>query len=150
MARSDKVQFRREFTLTSNGYAGDDAGFFVGDIASLHVDFTTASKISYLITGRVGRTGEWEEIKKGKDEDHLENINIRKYEYFRLEIFNVESSTAVVIFGYESNAPQSDLQVIQSERDFKLLSDSASSLKKIEKELKKLNLYMEIITGDKL
>jgi hypothetical protein len=149
MARSDKVQFRREFTLTSNGYAGNSDGFFVGDILSLHVDILNGN-ISYLIEGKVGREGEWRTIKSGSNERYIENIDIRAFEYVRVEISKITSSTKIILFGYENNIVQESIISKLEGNELQFALESRDNLEQIVEELKKLNTYMSIITGEDL
>jgi hypothetical protein len=149
MARSDKVPFRREFTMTSAGYAGTAEGFFVGDILSLHIDFSTNST-SCLIEGKVGRQGIWETLAKNSGTGHFTNLDIRAYEYVRIQIFNIVSSTNIVMFGYETNIDTEEVTIKYNDRDFLQLCRLTDSNKNIEELLTKLNEYMEILTGEKL
>ena len=149
MARSDKVPFRREFTLTSNGYVGNADGFFVGDILSLHIDIVDKSA-GLLLEGKVGRQGNWELITSVNKVKSLPNIDIREYEYVRIQAFDIVSSTNVVIFGYEQNILQTALETVASERDFNTNIAIKCLLVEIKEELIKLNLQMAEITGDEI
>lgn len=149
MARSDKVPFRREFTLTSNGYVGNADGFFVGDILSLHIDIVDKSA-GLLLEGKVGRQGNWELITSVNKVKSLPNIDIREYEYVRIQAFDIVSSTNVVIFGYEQNILQTALETVASERDFNTNLAIKCLLVEIKEELIKLNLQMAEITGDEI
>ena len=149
MARSDKVPFRREFTLTSNGYVGNADGFFVGDILSLHIDIVDKTA-GLLLEGKVGRQGNWELITSVNKVKSLPNIDIREYEYVRIQAFDIASSTNVVIFGYEQNILQTALETVASERDFNTNMEIKCLLVEIKKELVKLNLQMAEITGDEI
>lgn len=148
MARSDKVQFRREFTLTSNGYVGSSEGFFVGDILSLHVDFL-GEEVSYLIQGKVGRQGIWVNL-PNKGHGHISDLDIRAYEYVRIEVFNIDTSINVIMFGYEENVKQDSIIAKLSGNEERINLENNDNLKQIKNELIKLNQYMEIITGDKV
>lgn len=153
MARSDKVQFRREFTLTSNGYAGTSEGFFVGDILSLHIDIL-GDKNTFILEGRVGLANEWTTIVAKASDDsfrHYQDIDIRAFEYIRLELFGVsDTPVRTILFGYEHNAIQTEINTKASDRDFNISLNDSCTLSDIKEELVKLNQYMEIITGDKL
>ena len=149
MARSDKVPFRREFTLTSNSYVGNADGFFVGDILSLHIDIVDKTA-GLLLEGKVGRQGNWELITSVNKVKSLPNIDIREYEYVRIQAFDIVSSTNVVIFGYEQNILQTALETVASERDFNTNIAIKCLLVEIKEELIKLNLQMAEITGDEI
>jgi hypothetical protein len=152
MARSDKVPFRREFTVSTNGYLGSADGFFVGDILSLHIA-VLGDDVGILLQGKVGRTGEWQNISvlpSTDDKRHYNDIDIRAFEYFRLELFNVKASTDITLFGYENNIDK-QINIVQlSDRDRDTVLSDSCTLKEIKEELLKLNQYMHIITGDKL
>jgi len=147
MARSDKVPFRREFNITSNGYVGNDEGFFVGDILSLHVDIVN-KKAGLLVQGRVGRSGDWHTIASEGNSTGISNIDIRQYEYVRIEITNVSNSTNVILFGYEQNVLQTNIETIATDRDFNINIQIKCLLGEIKDELIKLNLQMAEITGE--
>lgn len=149
MARSDKVPFRREFNITSNGFIGSDEGFFVGDILSLHIDIVD-KQASLLVQGKVGRQGNWELINSKNNVKSLPNIDIREYEYIRIQAFDISSSTNIILFGYEQNILQEVLETIASDRDFNNNLEIKCLLVEIKKELVKLNLQMAEITGDEI
>lgn len=147
MARSDKVPFRREFNITSNGFIGNEDGFFVGDILSLHIDVVN-KKAGLLVQGRVGRGGDWHTIDSRGNTTGLSNIDIRQYEYVRIQITNVKSSTSVILFGYEQNVLQTNIETIATDRDFDINIQIKCLLGEIKDELIKLNLQMTDITGE--
>lgn len=149
MARSDKVPFRREFNITSNGFIGSDEGFFVGDILSLHIDIVD-KQASLLVQGKVGRQGNWELINSKNNVKSLPNIDIREYEYIRIQAFDISSSTNIILFGYEQNILQEVLETVASDRDFNNNLEIKCLLVEIKKELVKLNLQMAEITGDEI
>lgn len=147
MARSDKVPFRREFTLSSSGYVGSDDGFFVGDILSLHIDIDAAS-VSFILEGRVGNTGSWEKMNLPTGTTHKSGIDIREFEYIRLQLLNVRTDTRVTLFGYEDNVRIDNQLVTLSNRDYNELCESKFLLEEIKNNLEKLNMHMAIITGE--
>jgi hypothetical protein len=149
MARSDKVAFRREFTLTTSGYVGDSTGFFVGDIFSLHVDILDGAT-TILAEGKVGREGDWETILTGPTQRHVAPLDIRSYEYVRVQIFKITKTTQVILFGYDAPIVQKQIVTEAGERDFTHILNAVCDIAEIKNELKTLNKYMEIITGDKL
>ena len=149
MARSDKVPFRREFNITRNGFIGSDEGFFVGDILSLHIDIVD-KQASLLVQGKVGRQGNWELINSKNNVKSLPNIDIREYEYIRIQAFDISSSTNIILFGYEQNILQEVLETVASDRDFNNNLEIKCLLVEIKKELVKLNLQMAEITGDEI
>ena len=149
MARSDKVPFRREFRLESNGYVGSEDGFFVGDILSLHVDIVD-KQAGLLVQGKVGRQGDWETISSTGNVKSLPNIDIREYEYIRIQAFNITSSTNIILFGYEQNILQEVLETVATDRDFNNNIEIKCLLVEIKQELIKLNLQMAEITGDEI
>lgn len=149
MARSDKVPFRREFRLESNGYVGSEDGFFVGDILSLHVDIVD-KQAGLLVQGKVGRQGDWETISSTGNVKSLPNIDIREYEYIRIQAFNISSSTNIILFGYEQNILQEVLETVATDRDFNNNIEIKCLLVEIKQELIKLNLQMAEITGDEI
>ena len=149
MARSDKVPFRREFRLESNGYVGSEDGFFVGDILSLHVDIVD-KQAGLLVEGKVGRQGDWETISSTGNVKSLPNIDIREYEYIRIQAFNITSSTNIILFGYEQNILQEVLETVATDRDFNNNIEIKCLLVEIKQELIKLNLQMAEITGDEI
>lgn len=150
MARSDKVAFRREFSITEPGYVGNESvGFFVGDILSLHIDFSRIGT-AFILEGKVGRQGTWENIETGSKGSHFPDIDIRSYEYFRLCIIDVTQPVNVIIFGYEENVIQKEITTKYNDRDFMQLCKMTQASEDMREELIKLNKYMEIITGEKL
>lgn len=149
MARSDKVPFRREFRLESNGYVGSEDGFFVGDILSLHVDIVD-KQAGLLVEGKVGRQGDWETISSTGNVKSLPNIDIREYEYIRIQAFNISSATNIILFGYEQNILQEVLETVATDRDFNNNIEIKCLLVEIKQELIKLNLQMAEITGDEI
>jgi len=149
MARSDKVPFRREFRLESNGYVGSEDGFFVGDILSLHVDIVD-KQAGLLVQGKVGRQGDWETISSTGNVKSLPNIDIREYEYIRIQAFNISSSTNIILFGYEQNILQEVLETVATDRDFNNNIEIKCLLVEIKQELIKLNLQMAEITGEEI
>lgn len=149
MSRSDKVPFRREFSMSSDGYVGSDEGFFVGDILSLHLDVNKPS-IGFVLQGKVGRDGEWEKIKLESGTTHKADIDVRSFEYIRLEVLNINEETKVTLFGYENNTRIENQLVTLSDKDYKELCQSKFLLEEIRDSLGKLNIYMSIITGEDL
>lgn len=147
MARSDKVPFRREFRLESNGYVGSEDGFFVGDILSLHIDVVN-KKAGLLVQGKVGRTGDWHTIASEGNSTGISDIDIRQYEYVRIEATNIRSFTNVILFGYEQNVLQTNIETIATDRDFNINIQIKCLLGEIKEELIKLNLQMADITGE--
>jgi hypothetical protein len=147
MARSDKVPFRREFNVTSNGYIGNEEGFFVGDILSLNIDVVN-KKAGLLVQGRVGRSGDWHTIASEGNTTGISNIDIRQYEYVRIEITNVRNSINVILFGYEQNVLQTNIETVATDRDFNINVQIKCLLGEIKEELIKLNLQMAEITGE--
>jgi hypothetical protein len=146
LARSDKVPFRREFTAATSGYVGDSEGFFVGDILSLHMDFNIPNA-SFLLEGKVGRKGVWENISKKKG-NHFPSVDVRAFEYIRLELIDVTASTTVTLFGYADNIVTSEITTVAGDRDFLQLCTLTESNRHIEELLRTLNKHMEIITGE--
>lgn len=149
MARNDKVPFRREFTLTSNGYVGNADGFFVGDILSLHIDIVTV-KAGVLVEGKVGRQGDWQRITNANNVNNIPNIDIRQYEYVRINLTNIKNTTNIVLFGYEENIIQTNIETIATDRDFDINIQIKCLLGEIKEELVKLNQQMIEITGDEI
>jgi hypothetical protein len=147
MARSDKVPFRREFTLTSSGYVGTSDGFFVGDILSLHIDINRPS-VTFVMEGRVGIQGEWEKINLPTGTRHKAGVDIREFEYIRIEALNIRLNTKITLFGYEDNVRIENQLVTLSEKDFNQLHDSRYLLEEIKDTLEKINRHMTIITGE--
>lgn len=149
MARSDKVPFRREFAFDSGGFIGPEDGMFVGDILSLHMDFSVKS-ISCLLEGKIGKQGIWENIGKDSGTGHYGSVDIRSYEYIRLSVFDVTQPATVVIFGYENNVIQEEINIKYNDRDFMQLCKLTQASEDTRDLLIKLNKYMEIITGEDL
>lgn len=149
MARNDKVPFRREFTLTSNGYVGNADGFFVGDILSLHIDIVNV-KAGVLVEGKVGRQGDWQRITNANNVNNIPNIDIRQYEYVRINLTNIKNTTNIVLFGYEENIIQTNIETIATDRDFDINIQIKCLLGEIKEELVKLNQQMIEITGDEI
>ena len=149
MARSDKVPFRREFKVAQNGFVGDSEGFFVGDILSLHIDVVN-KQVNFFVQGKVGRHGDWEIITSKDNVKSLPNIDIREYEYVRIQALNVIAETEIIIFGYEQNVLQSNLETTLSDRDFNTNIEIKCLLGEIKNELIKLNIQMSEITGDEI
>ena len=147
MARSDKVPFRREFTVASNGYIGNEEGFFVGDILSLNIDVVN-KKAGLLVQGKVGRSGDWHTIASEGNSTGISNIDIRQYEYVRIETTNIRSSTNIILFGYEQNVLQTNIETVATDRDFNINFQIKCLLGEIKEELIKLNLQMAEITGE--
>lgn len=148
MARNDKVPFRREFTVTSNGYVGDSNGFYVGDIMSLHVD-SSVDNTGFFVEGRTSTKTKWETIHiNGEKRD----VDIREWEYVRVSVKLPKASTSitVVLFGYSIPVDKKEIITVSSEKDLHLALENNNNLKQILIELEKLNDYMSIITGDKL
>ena len=149
MARNDKVPFRREFTLTANGYVGNADGFFVGDILSLHIDIVNV-KAGVLVEGKVGRQGDWQRITNANNVNNIPNIDIRQYEYVRINLTNIKNTTNIVLFGYEENIIQTNIETIATDRDFDINIQIKCLLGEIKEELVKLNQQMIEITGDEI
>jgi hypothetical protein len=147
MARSDKVPFRREFILSAPGYAGSDEGFFVGDILSLHIDIDRSS-VTFILEGRVGRDGVWEKMNLPTGTTHKAGVDVREFEYVRLQVLNVRTDTRVTLFGYENNVRVENQLVTLSNRDYNELCESKFLLEEIKNNLEKLNMHMAIITGE--
>jgi len=146
MARSDKVPFRREFTLTENSYAGDENGLFVGDILSLHIDINKPSGM-FFVEGKIGRSGSWEQVALGNNN---EGIDIRAFEYIRIYVSGVSTSTTITIFGYPDNIIQQEVTVKATDNEVNRSIENNMLLCDIKDELKILNQYMSIITGDEI
>jgi hypothetical protein len=147
MARSDKVPFRREFTMTSSGYAGSSDGLFVGDVLSLHIDIDQPS-VTFLLEGKVGRSGDWEKVDLPTGTRHKAGVDVREFEYVRLEVLNVRKATRVTMFGYENNVRVENQLVTLSNRDYNELCESKFLLEEIKNNLERLNMHMAIITGE--
>lgn len=147
MARSDKVQFRREFSLSNEGYVGTSEGFFVGDIMSLHVSIIDGTP-SHLLQGKVGRKGEWVNICSGDQTRHIPNIDIRQHEYVRLFISSISTEAIVTLFGYEAPVDK-DVQAISIEEYHKNnILDQNDLLYSILDELKGIKLHLQCITDE--
>lgn len=148
MARSDKSPFRREIVVTSSGYVGDSNGFYVPDIMSLHVD-SSVENTGFFVEGRTSVKTKWETIHlDGEKKD----IDIRAWEYVRVSVTLPTSaiSATIVLFGYGIPVDRKEIIAISSKKDMDLNIENNNNLKQILTELQKLNMYMSIITGDKL
>jgi hypothetical protein len=144
MARNDKVKFRREYTITSDGYLGDSTGLFVGDILSLHIDIVS-NKASIVVEGKIGHTGDWNKIAIMPNAESLMDIDLREYEYVRIHAYNVDTSTKIVLFGYDVPVLQREINVIQSKEDERRNIDNNIVLKEMLEELKKINIHLSLI-----
>ena len=103
MARSDKVPFRREFSVTSDQWLASDDGFVVGDVLSLHVHVIDGTDTGVLVEGRVGRTSAWTLLEKHTGSGHFPEIDVRDWEYVRIFASGVPSTGAdFIIFGYDT------------------------------------------------
>jgi len=147
MARSDKVQFRREFKIDSGGYLGGGfQGFFVGDILSMHIDLSSSAS-SILVEGRVGNSGDWELLRKTSQVYSLTNIDLRDIEYVRVYLVPIHSKgVRAVLFGYDSPA---DRNTDKRDAETKHISlQQYSELTEIKDILLEMNTRLKIITGE--
>lgn len=148
MARNDKVPFRREITITENGYVGTNSGFFVGDIMSLHVN-TENNKDSILVEGKSSVIGNWETLYRGYE---TKDIDIKAWEHIRVSVtLGIGyTSSKIVLFGYELPIDK-DIQITHpTDNNLRIELQNNDNLEAIKLELEKLNTYMAIITGEKI
>lgn len=148
MARSDKIPFRREFTITSSGFLGDANGFYVGDIMSMHIN-SSVNTTGFSVQGRSSIKHNWETIHKNGE---LQDLDVRQWEYIRVDAFLLSgvASDTIILFGYDLPRDK-DIQITQTVGpDLNYMSDTAQCLKEIREELYRLNRYMEEIVGEPL
>jgi hypothetical protein len=149
MARSNSVAFRREFTLTESGYAGSADGFFVGDIQSLHIDFSK-NQVGVLLEGKVGKSGDWEFILKNTNVGFIRDIDISPYEYVRVNIIPINiPSVNIVLFGYEP-APKSQIQTVTLTPEETFANHQMLNIQEqMLFTLKGIEFHLSLITGEK-
>lgn len=151
MARSDKAPFRRELIMTEDGYFIHDEGFYVGDIKTIHINILNGQDSNYKIEGKVGRSGDWQRIfTTSKSQRHIPNIDISEFEWVRLEVFGIDEATEVIMFGYKEATALKEMPITFNENDLNRNIDQVCLLKDIKEELQKLNIYMELITGEEI
>lgn len=147
MARSDKVPFRREYTFSEDGILTADQGEFVGDILSLHMSFSRPT--SYKLEGKVSRDGAWNTLSQGTSLS-VDNVDLRPVEYIKLTIVEVDETTSVTLFGYNDDIAKDIIMVTKVGDELDRDIENTNRLTEIRDELRKLNLYMSIITGEDL
>jgi hypothetical protein len=152
MARSDIAPFRREATMSSSGYfLNEKNGFYVGDIKTLHMDILNGNETSYLLEGKVGRTGEWQQIQGDSlTNRHFKNADISSYEYIRLKLYDVAHNVDVVIFGYTDNPILKELTVKEEQSVLERNVEIVCLLTEIKEELQKNNIFLSEILGEEL
>jgi hypothetical protein len=141
MARNDKVPFRREITVTENGYVGNSTGFFVGDIMSLHVN-TEHTTDDLTVQAKSSVSGTWETIYSGPE---TEGIDIRMWEHIRVFINISNGTSQVVLFGYD--LPVDSVKTVNlNEKDSSNVFYNNIVTEKILKQLEIMNIHLGILT----
>jgi hypothetical protein len=149
MARSDKVKFRREYTVSSGAYLGDSInGFFVGDVLSLHIDLDLPSS-SVLIEGRIGTSGPWVFLRKATGEVHIGDVDLTQMEYFRINVVPLTGvPIKVIMFGYDNPVQSGKTLTEKDDRDFDLDIKNQQLLEEIRDSLQSINTHLSFITGE--
>jgi len=150
MARSIEAPFRREFPISLKGILGDSNGIYVGDIKTLHISMNPVNSADGFIEGKIGRDGLWTTIPFTLTEGKTGAIDISEIEYVRFTVTRVDKLTDLNMFGYQEQSKPDILQVELSQADVDRSTETLSTLKDIKKELKRLNTYMHIITGEEI
>ena len=150
MARSDKVKFRREFTILTNDRIGGDQGIFVGDILNLHLSIQRPNNLVFIVEGTIGRTCPWEVLTIDIDSDGHNTIDIKTVEFIRITIadFSAADASLLVLFGFDLDIPPDVQEISFADKELVLQHEIKDLLSDILCALELNNKQLAIITGD--
>lgn len=145
----DNVPFRRKFVVSSTGLLDGNKGFFIGDILSLYLNLINDNTLGVIVRARRGDSERWIILDENNDGDI---IDVSAYEYIDINVltFNLINNPQIILFGYREPPIKDTILIDYAPNANDINIDMLCKLSSIENELKKLNVYMSIITDEEL
>jgi len=148
MSRNVKIPFNREMSISSSSYVGEEEGFFVPDILSLTIDITSSKLADIILEGKIGSSGDWQNLATAKGVGRLSKINISEFSHVRVYVVT-STSINVNLFGYHAQeTSQQEVKLIDKDSDNVFMSRVL--LEDILKEIQTMNDKLNILNEEEL
>lgn len=148
MARNDKAPFTRSFTITAIGVVADE--IYVGDLKTLYISMNPIASANVAIEGKIGRSGKYFNVAFSLTNGNSGPVDISHVEYIKFTAIEVGATTILNMFAYEDADAPTSVNVYYEDETLNRDVLNTSLLTDIRDELKTLNTYMSVITGEEL
>ena len=137
---------RRQYLVTNSDWLTGSEGIETENTQALH--FSSDNKDpNLLIQGRINNNS-WITLEQEKEDINHILVNVSKWERVRFGSTAIGQNIRVI--QYEPSIYDGDVSTKQNNRDLLITIENQEILSNIHSELKKLNTYMQIITGEKI
>lgn len=137
---------RKEYTVVNSDWLTGEDGLEVENTQALHFS-AEGSKPKLLVQARIDNNS-WVTLHVHEKSEHHVTVDVSRWE--RVRFSSTATGSVIRMVGYQPTSHDETLTTNMSERDHLIQVESQEILNNIHTELKKLNTYMSIITGENL